>query len=234
MGRKQLMNAVPWLDTEGLQGAFAYHDTLNMHPERLLLAYVKSAAADGAVFLTHTEVTGFVSRSDGANLVVDGVTAVDRLGGVPCTLRARVVVNAAGPWIDRVLEPLGRRLGVAVNRSKGVHVLTRPLGGPGRVDAAVFARAKSGKHVIVSPWMGGSFIGPTDTPLSDSDSPVVADSDDVASILGTVNSTLNASERSLTVDDVIGTTVGLRPLIRRGEQGDARFVEVRRAGEQRR
>jgi glycerol-3-phosphate dehydrogenase len=172
------------------------------------------------VFLTHTEVTGFVSRSDGANLVVDGVTAVDRLGGVPCTLRARVVVNAAGPWIDRVLEPLGRRLGVAVNRSKGVHVLTRPLGGPGRVDAAVFARAKSGKHVIVSPWMGGSFIGPTDTPLADSDSPVIADRNDVASILGTVNSTLNASERSLTADDVIGTTVGLRPLIRRGEQGD--------------
>ena len=220
LGRKRLMQQVPWLDADGLQGGFAYHDTLNMHPERLLLAYVKSAAADGASVLTHTEVTGFVQHSDRGNLVIDGVTARDRLGGVTYTLRARVVVNAAGPWIDRVLQPLGRSLGVAVNRSKGVHVLTRPLGGPGRVDAAVFARAKSGKHVIVSPWMGGSFIGPTDTPLPDGSDEVVADTDDVDSILTTVNSTMNPGERALTVDDVVAATVGLRPLIRRGEQGD--------------
>jgi len=220
LGKQQLVQQVPWLDTDGLQGGFAYHDTLNVHPERLLLAYVKSAAADGASFLTHTEVTGFVQHSDRGNVVIDGVTARDRLEGVTYTLRARVVVNAAGPWIDRVLQPLGRSLGVAVNRSKGVHVLTRPLGGPGRVDAAVFARAKSGKHVIVSPWMGGSFIGPTDTPLPDGSDAVVADADDVDSILTTVNSTMNPGERMLTVDDVVATTVGLRPLIRRGEEGD--------------
>lgn len=220
MGKQRLMQQVPWLDTDGLQGGFAYHDTLNVHPERLLLAYVKSAAAEGASFLTHTEVTGFVQHTERGNVVIDGVTARDRLGGVTYTLRARVVVNAAGPWIDRVLQPLGRSLGVAVNRSKGVHVLTRPLGGPGRVDAAVFARAKSGKHVIVSPWMGGSFIGPTDTPLPDGSDAVVADADDVDSILTTVNSTMNPGERMLTVDDVVATTVGLRPLIRRGEEGD--------------
>jgi len=220
LGKQRLVQQVPWLDTDGLQGGFAYHDTLNVHPERLLLAYVKSAAAEGASFLTHTEVTGFVQHTERGNVVIDGVTARDRLGGVTYTLRARVVVNAAGPWIDRVLQPLGRSLGVAVNRSKGVHVLTRPLGGPGRVDAAVFARAKSGKHVIVSPWMGGSFIGPTDTPLPDGSDAVVADADDVDSILTTVNSTMNPGERMLTVDDVVATTVGLRPLIRRGEEGD--------------
>ena len=71
MGRKHLMDKVPWLDPEGLQGAWAYHDTLNMHPERLLLAYVKSAAADGAIFLTHTDVTTFLTHTDGANLVVE-------------------------------------------------------------------------------------------------------------------------------------------------------------------
>lgn len=219
LGRKALLRAVPWLDAEDLQGAFVYHDTLNMHPERLLLAYVKSAAADGAVFLSHTEVTGFLHRSEGDSLVIEGVTATDRISGIPLSLRGRVVVNAAGPWIDRVLAPLGKPLGVAVNRSKGVHVYTRPLGGPGRVNAAVFARAKSGKHVIVSPWMGGSFIGPTDTPLADG-LPVVADHEDVSSILNTVNSTMNPSERPLTEDDVTVTTVGLRPLIRRGEAGD--------------
>jgi len=213
--KNQLLQQVPWLDTNDLQGGWAYHDTLNVHPERLLLAYAKSAADDGAVILTYTNVTGFITREDGNNLVVDGVTATDRIGGLSYRLRAKVVVNAAGPWIDKVLTPLGRPMGVGVNRSKGVHILTRPLGGPGRVDSAVFARAKSGRHVIVSPWMGGSFIGPTDTPIDDSSSTVVADASDVGSIIDTVNSTMNGTEQPLTVDDVISTTVGLRPLIRR-------------------
>jgi glycerol-3-phosphate dehydrogenase len=48
MSRRNLLRAVPWLDPRGLQGAFAYHDTMNIHPERLLLAYAKSAALAGA------------------------------------------------------------------------------------------------------------------------------------------------------------------------------------------
>jgi glycerol-3-phosphate dehydrogenase len=218
--RRALTQVIPWLDTDDLQGGYAYHDTLNIHPERLLLAYAKSAAAHGAVLLTHTNATGFLHHQDGGRLVVDGVTTVDAITGDTRAFRARAVVNAAGPWIDRVLAPLGRPLGVAVNRSKGVHVLTRPLGGPGRVDSAVFARAKSGKHVIVSPWMGGSFIGPTDSPLADGEAVEVTDSD-VESILRTVNSTMNPSERPLTTDDVITTTVGVRPLIKRGTAADS-------------
>jgi glycerol-3-phosphate dehydrogenase len=80
------------------------------------------------------------------------------------------------------------------------------------VRDAVFARAKSGRHVIVSPWMGKSFIGPTDTPTSDDE--IRADADDVRSILDTVNSTMGRTERALTETDVELTTVGVRPLIK--------------------
>lgn len=217
---RRLTDLVPWLDSASLQGGYAYHDTLNMHPERLLLAYAQDASRHGAVLLTHTNATGFLHHQDGGRLVIDGITTTDALTGVSRSFRSRVVVNAAGPWFDRVLAPLGRPLGVAVNRSKGVHILTRPLGGPGRVDAAVFARAKSGKHVIVSPWMGKSFIGPTDSPLAEGEA-VAATPDDVAGILTTVNSTMNGSEPQLTEADVITTTVGVRPLIKRGLDADS-------------
>ncbi|MBU3704110.1 MAG: hypothetical protein FGM42_07030 [Ilumatobacteraceae bacterium] len=66
--------------------------------------------------------------------------------------------------------------------------------------------------MIVSPWMGKSFIGPTDTPIGDEE--IRADRDDVRSILDTVNSTMGRSERPLTEDDVELTTVGVRPLIK--------------------
>ena len=212
LSKSALLKRVPWLDPDGLQGGFAYHDTLNLHPERLLLAYAQSAAAAGAVLVNHVSVDSFVGRDVSGDFLVDGVRAVDRLSGRSLEVRARVVVNAAGPWIDKVLAALGRPTGVGVDRSKGVHILTRPLGGGGVRDA-VFARAQSGRHVIVSPWMGKSFIGPTDTPITESD-PVVA-SDDVDLILDTVNSTMSDAEAPLTFDDVELTTIGVRPLIKR-------------------
>jgi glycerol-3-phosphate dehydrogenase len=218
LSRRRLLDAVPWLDREGLQGAFAYHDTMNIHPERLLLAYAKSAAAAGARLVNHARVTAFLGEESDGRFRVDGVRVSH--GSTEHVVRARVVVNAAGPWIDVVLSSLGRPTGVGVDRSKGVHVLTRPIGGPGRVTDAVFARARSGRHVIVSPWMGKSFIGPTDTPIDGDESSVVVDPSDVDLILDTVNSTMAPDADRLTVDDVEMTTVGVRPLIRTGAQDE--------------
>jgi glycerol-3-phosphate dehydrogenase len=212
LSRADLLARVPWLDADDLQGGFAYHDTLNVHPERLLLAYARSAAAAGAVLVNHCEAVGFVADHEGDSLLVHGLDVIDRLDGREYRVRASVVVNAAGPWIDEVLRPLGRRLGVAVERSKGVHVLTRPLGG-GAVTDAVLARARSGRHVIVSPWMNKSFIGPTDTAMSPED-PVSCDAEDVQQILDTVNSTIGPSEEKLSFGEVELTTVGVRPLIK--------------------
>ncbi len=227
MSKAELVQAVPWLDDSELQGAFAYFDTLNIHPERLLLSYAKAATAAGAMLLNHVRVDGFMMQQTDTtgtaatqnDVEVTGVEYTDVLTGSRGRVTAKVVINAAGPWIDRVLSALGRPTGVRVDRSKGVHILTRPLGGPGRVEDAVFARARSGRHVIVSPWMGKSFIGPTDTPLAspaDGSEPTVAvDFDDVEMILETVNSTMGQGVDPLTKDDVELTTVGIRPLIHR-------------------
>ena len=226
LSRRQLTRAVPWLDDEGLQGGYAYHDTLNVHPERLLLAYAKSAVAAGARLVNHATVESFVTEESAGRLWVRGVVVVDNLTGTEHRVMARTVVNASGPWIDRILDSLGRPTGVGVDRSKGVHVLTRPLGGPHRVTDAVFARARSGRHVIVSPWMGKSFIGPTDTPMGD-DEPVETTGADVDLILDTVNSTMNAGEPRLTPDDVELATVGVRPLIRT-DDSDGTYSASRR------
>lgn len=220
LNKTELLRAVPWLDTDELQGGFAYHDTLNVHPERLLLSYAKSATAAGALLLNHVQVDGFVMEptrdATSTEVAVGGVRWSDVMTGRQGQVRARVVVNAAGPWIDKVLGALGRPMGVRVQRSKGVHILTRPVGGPGRVRDAVFARARSGRHVIVSPWMGRSFIGPTDTPIDDDATLVTVDPGDVDLILETVNSTMAEGVPQLSRDDVELTTVGIRPLIQHG------------------
>ena len=221
LSKAAVMREVPWLDPVGLRGAFSYYDTLNIHPERLLLAFLGSAVQAGAVAINHMEAVAFrhhpadpggANGSNGAShppIEIDGVELVDQLTGEHHTVAARAVVNAGGPWMDVVLRTLGRSMGVTVRRSKGVHLLTRPLGG----DGAVLARAKTGKHVIVSSWQGRSFIGPTDTPIDEEPDDVRAVHDDVDQILETVNSTMGADQRRLTTDDIEATTVGIRPLI---------------------
>ncbi|MEO1062948.1 MAG: glycerol-3-phosphate dehydrogenase/oxidase [Actinomycetota bacterium] len=225
--RAATLAAVPWLDPTDLRGAFVVTDTLNVHPERFLLALLSDAVALGAVALNHTAVEGFATRPGaGDDVAVTGIETVDRLDGVRRTIRAAQVINAAGPWMDEALRPLGRELGVGVVRSKGVHVLTRPLGGPGRVDHAVLARARSGRHVVVSPWQGRSFIGPTDTPIDDHPDDVRAAADDVAEVLATVNSCLGPHEAPLDQNDVEHATVGIRPLV--VEEGKDTYSASRR------
>jgi glycerol-3-phosphate dehydrogenase len=218
LSRRKLLAAVPWLDPADLQGAFAYTDTLNLHPERLLLAFLKSAVAAGATALNHMHAVGFVTEPVGGrggadDVTVRGICVEDALSGDRFDVRGRAVVNAGGPWMDIVLQSLGKSMGVKVNRSKGIHLLTRPIGGPGVVTDTVFARARSGKHVIISPWMNHSFIGPTDTPETAAPDDVRVDHTDVASVLETVNSTLAPGVEHLSDEDVEATTVGIRPLI---------------------
>ena len=208
VSKRRLLAAVPWLQPTALQGAFAYPDVLNVHPERLLLALALSAARHDAVLVNHARAERFLLRpAEGGGSEVHGLVVVDELTGVRREVQARTIVNAGGPWMDVVLRGVGRDLGVGVQRSKGVHLLTNALGG----SDAVFARAPSGRHVIVSPWQGYSFIGPTDTAVDDEPDDVHAVADDVDLILDTVNAT---AMTPLTRDDVHHVTVGIRPLVK--------------------
>jgi glycerol-3-phosphate dehydrogenase len=104
---------------------------------------------------------------------------------------------------------------VRVQRSKGVHVLVSSIDGMRQRDA-VFARAPSGGHVIVAPWRDRLLIGPTDTPMAESVDDARATRADVDEVLGTLNATLAPGVAAVGVDDVVDTTVGVRPLIATG------------------
>src|SRR5215467_7938182 len=108
---------VPSLRTEGLHmcGVFEEAETIDA---RLVLATVKAAARAGAVVLNHARVTGLDMRHDRG-----GVVSIDAGADGGAEVFARAVINAAGPWVDRV-----RRLDVPgcaplVRLSKGVHLL---------------------------------------------------------------------------------------------------------------
>ncbi|HEU4535226.1 MAG TPA: FAD-dependent oxidoreductase, partial [Polyangiaceae bacterium] len=206
LGAAEMRALAPCLDPRGLEGGVAFYDFLNVHPERLLLAFVKSAARHGAVVVNHVEARGIRVTAGAGPAWVEGVEARDLLSGEEHFVRSKVVVNAAGPWVDLVLRSLGRLSHVRVRRAKGIHLLTDPL----ETSVGLFGRGKSGRHLAISPWQGLSFLGPTDTAYEghpDELRPLAADVDE---LIATANELLR---EPLSEASIRAVSVGARPLV---------------------
>ena len=170
---------VPQLRADGLRKCALYADAWT-NDGRLTLANVRGAADAGAVVLNYAEVVALRGR-EGAEVHADGRTI---------SVRANRVVNAGGPWVDRVrrLEDPGAR--PSVRLSKGVHVLVE--GGEGW-DAALTISHDKVRVSFAVPWEGMLLLGTTDT-LHDGEPENTAVTDeDVAQVL---------SEASLAVEDI--------------------------------
>ena len=140
----------PGLLASGLKGAVAYFDGQVNSPERLAMENIVDARAHGAVTLNYAEVTG-AARG--------GVRVRDLLDGEEAEVRARVVVNASGPWFDRLaarLEPHPRPL---IRTTKGVHLACPAV----NRHALALISPVDGRLFFVIPWLGYSWIGTTDT-----------------------------------------------------------------------
>ncbi len=200
--------SVPFLDDAGLRGGWVTHDYQNLHPERLLLELLKSAVALGAVALNHVRALApVIERRDGRQAIA-GLELEDRLDGRRHAVRVRAVVDAAGPWTGELLRRQSLPLPFSIRRVKGIHLLVPRLGGDD--VRGVYTRVASGKHVVIAPWQGMHFIGPTDTVYdgpADALHPLQADLDD---LLGTLNAALKTPLDPACIRKI---TVGVRPLI---------------------
>src|SRR5207253_2817890 len=144
------------LRTEGLRGAGRYWDC-RTDDARLVLETILAAVQEGAVAVSYGRVTALLKE---AGRIV-GARLVDRLGGGELTVRARVVVNATGPWVDSVANldaPTAPRL----RPTKGVHVLV-PRARVGNRAAVVLHAVQDGRVMFVIPWGGQALVGTTDT-----------------------------------------------------------------------
>ncbi|MGB5092283.1 MAG: glycerol-3-phosphate dehydrogenase/oxidase [Parvibaculum sp.] len=209
ISRKKALQLVPSLPVNGLTGAKIYYDCQMYAPERMCLECLQGAVEYGADIANYAEVTGFDVEGDmevGAR--VKGVTVTDRLSGESHVIQGKVIVNASGPWADRLMgmvegDAPARRL----IRSKGIHIITRAISG----KHALAVQSKIGGHFFVIPWRGHTIIGTTDTVFEeDPDNASVTESD-IEAFLTVVNDGLPGLH--LKRSDVLHFYVGLRPLV---------------------
>ncbi|MBX6396223.1 MAG: FAD-dependent oxidoreductase, partial [Alicyclobacillaceae bacterium] len=99
LSRSEVLQREPHLSPEGLEGAVLYHEYLT-DDARLTVTVVRSAMKEGAEALNRAEVTDLIV--DGGR--VKGVIVKDGETGQSHAVRGRVVVNAAGPWIEHIVD----------------------------------------------------------------------------------------------------------------------------------
>ena len=204
LSAKDVLAAEPALSTEHLTGAFVYEDCFNIFPERLNLAFLKSAVKNGAKIANYAEVFDFMYSSDQRDVI--GVKVFDSISRRQFLVRAQVTINCAGPWADTVLDLVrGQEKKLAITRSEGVHIITRPISRENMIG--FFPRG--GKHFFIIPFRGHSLIGTTDQPYSGHPNDYRVSAAGVNEILALANQRV---KEPISRKDIKYAYGGLRPL----------------------
>lgn len=195
----------PGIFAQGIKGASVFYDCSNIFPERLTLAFIKSAVHHGAQVANYARVDGFITNSSGK---VEGVKVKDLLRGSTSEIKASLIINCAGPWADILLglaKP-GNSSGT-LKRSEGIHIITKKF-----VNAHVVGyMTKEGRHFFMIPWRGHNIIGTTDQPFIGNPDEWRVTRESILGLIDDVNTTLGSD--ILSYDDVLYTYGGLRPLV---------------------
>ncbi|MBK8099802.1 MAG: glycerol-3-phosphate dehydrogenase/oxidase [Planctomycetes bacterium] len=148
LSAKAALQRFPGLRSDGLRSGLLFFDAATQDT-RLVLANAVAAARAGALLCNWCEVVG----ADG-----DGLRAREVWAGSEVRLRARHVVNAAGPFADPVRQTLGVAGPQLVRRSRGSHVVLAPR--PGETALAAFLPDRRIQFVI--PHDDGTLCGTTE------------------------------------------------------------------------
>ncbi|MFY2787889.1 glycerol-3-phosphate dehydrogenase [Rhodococcus sp. MALMAid1271] len=216
LNKKAMAVELGGLDTTSLGGGLHYYDGQVEFAERLVIENVIDAARHGATVRNHTQAVALTTQGS----TVTGVELQDVLTGRTASVRARVVVNAAGPWVDEVLVGSSPSMSRLIGGTKGTHAVVGPF--PGAPTCAVYYEARSdNRAVLVIPWRGYFLIGTTDDRFEGDLDTVAATQDEVDYILAETNELIPGA--GLTRESVVMTYAGVRPLPFQAD-GDTRAI----------
>lgn len=201
---KDVLAAAPGIRREGLAGGASYFDAQVTFAERLVVENVLAAAEAGAELRNYAPVTRLAVSPDGLHRVHWD----DARDGGAREVSARVVVNAAGPWVDRVLGLTDRPHAQLTGGTKGSHIVVDPF--PGAPRDACYVEAPDGRPVFIIPWNDQYLIGTTDLRYAGDPAEARATAAELEYLLATLDAVFPSA--GLSAADVNYAYAGIRPL----------------------
>ena len=198
ISRQEVLQLLPDLPAEGVSGGAVWYDGQMFNSERLTLSFILSASQMGAVVANYVEAKGFLQTGNR----VHGVRAQDMLNGGELEIKAKVVVNAAGPWVDRVLSELkGAPIAKRFNHSLAMNLVTRKFidGYAAGIPSRPYTFLKDGKTMrsrvmFIAPWRDYSIVGTFHTYYSGDPDEFTLRDEDLGLFLNEINSAYPGAE----------------------------------------
>jgi len=220
MSAREIKRQEPAVDVSACRGGVEYSDAyLQDNDARFVFNFVRTALDKGCT------VSNYLSASQ-AQQGEDGVWTVDvedQLDGRQFQIRSRVVINAAGAFVDRFNRVNGIKTRYQHLFSKGIHLIVPRITQAKRVLAFI---ADDGRLFFAIPMGERTCIGTTDTPVDNPETSVTEEDRDF--VLHNINAYLNLP-RPLAREDIIAERCGVRPLaVKHEEDSDIDFQHLSR------
>jgi len=194
----------PLIKQTGLKGG-GYYVEYRTDDARLTIEVMKAAWEKGAIALNYSKVKELEYEKEKAS----GAIIRDRLTGEEYKIKAKKIINAAGPWVDTIREMDQSKKGKVLQLSKGVHLVIDQSRFP--LKQAIYFDTPDGRMVFAIPRDGKTYVGTTDTFYKeDAVSPgvTVSDRDYIIKAVNYMFPDVKMSEA-----DIESCWAGVRPLI---------------------
>lgn len=208
LSKEETQGRLPSIKTEGLRGGVLYYDG-QFDDARLLINLAQTAAEHGAVILNYTRVFGFRKN---AHDMIDAVNFSGEETGQVFQVEAKVVINAAGAFCDRVRQMTDAGSEKLIAPSQGVHIVLDRSFLP--ADSAIMIpRTDDGRVLFAIPWHDHTLVGTTDTPVDEIELEPKALDEEIEFILHTSQKYLHKPPVRA---DILSVFAGIRPLVKEG------------------
>lgn len=201
---QKTIKSEPNIIKEKLRNSTVFYDYQSIFPERLTLAFIKSAVEYGAKVSNYSLVENF---SFGKPDEINGIIVKDVFSNNTKTIHAPLVVNCGGTWADVILNlALRKKSCHKVRRSEGIHIITKKIAG----NHVISLQKKEGGHMMIMPWRGHSLIGTTDREYNGSPDNYKVSKQSLYEVIDAVN---NNYGKKIAYNDILHAYGGLRPLV---------------------
>jgi glycerol-3-phosphate dehydrogenase len=201
---QETLGKEPLLKQKGLKGG-GYYVEYRTDDARLTIEVLKEAVKHGTLAVNYAKVEQFIYEKE--QLV--SAEVIDQLSGMSYRIRARSIINAAGPWVDTLREKDHSKQGKTLHLSKGVHLVFSQERFP--LQQSVYFDTPDGRMVFAIPRDNKTYVGTTDTNYQGDMLNPRFTKEDMSYILHAANEMFPSLK--LKDADVESSWTGLRPLI---------------------
>src|SRR5256885_3940913 len=207
LSRAETLKRLPGLKSAGLYGAIAYADG-QFDDARYAMALVRSFQDAGGKALNYCRVESFVWAGGKS---ISGVQLHDAIGQNKLTIPAKIVVNATGPFSDKIRQLANPSVSPRLRPSKGAHLLFPEELFPGK-DALIVPESEVKRVILAVPWQGRLLVGTTEDEATPETKMAVSHGE-AEYMLRQLNPYLS---QPLRVEQAVSGFAGLRPLVAAG------------------